>query len=80
MEPVSHSSLDVDNGVLFGEGIVFASFVLEVAVPIPERKCATVVPVEAPRPAGFKVARGGDGVQVVVLVTVLIVKYSKVRV
>ena len=65
---------------MFGEGIVFASFVLEVAKPLPEGEGATVIPVEAPRPAGFKVTRGGDGVQVVVLVTVVIVKCSKVRV
>ena len=73
-------SLDVENGVLFREGVIFASFILKIAVSLPDSECATVTPVQAPHPAGLQVASCGDTTQVVVLVTVLSIKCSKVRV
>ena len=34
-------SLDVENGVLFREGIIFACFILKIAVPFPDTECTT---------------------------------------
>ena len=66
--------------MLFWEGIIFASFILKIAVRLPDSECATVTPVQAPHPAGLQVTRRGDGAQVVVLDTVLSIKCSKVSI
>ena len=71
-------SLDVENGMLFWEGVIFTTFILKIAVPLPDSECTTVVPVQAPHPAGLQVARCGDTTEIVVLVTVLSIKCSKV--
>ena len=76
----SDGSLDVKNGILFGEGIVVTSVILKITIPIPGSEPATVVPVQATRPACLQVIRCCDQAQVVVLVTIVCIENSKVRV